>query len=217
MFFELWVLFMSHWIYELLICMNLKNKLLHPSTSILLIQMVLHILLTPYSSIVLECTETKPIHFERIGKFEFSHLAFNYYSSKLQFYSVKMKIFISMRKSLAVLGIESHQSIQTRAPYARSVSILIIFASSAISSYVFFIWKAKNFQEYTNSVNTITLLTVATFNFGVIFWKQNDLIKFIEFLENVVQKSKIIFSCYFLCEFSQMILCHLPPFWLSFL
>lgn len=104
-----------------------------------------------------------------------------------------MKILQLTQKYFGMMGVKSIKSVETRPLNHRTASVILIWVLSTISSFMYLFYFASNFEEYTRSVTTISVLAVGTFIFLIsIFWNRSKILKLIETLESIVQSSEQI-------------------------
>lgn len=100
-----------------------------------------------------------------------------------------MKIFQTVQKNLAILGISSMQSNQ--AFYNRKYLLYLLLSGSLIiMNCVFLIYVAKSFKEYTDSIY-ITSVSIALFiSLSFLIRRMRNLFEFIDNLEKIVDDSE---------------------------
>lgn len=99
-----------------------------------------------------------------------------------------MKIFQSIQKCFAVLGIEPPQFVQNHSFNLNNVLTFVILVQVIISNNVYLFRGAANFKDFTNAFYWATTLTVAGVNFTIIFWKMMKMFDFIANLEKIIRK-----------------------------
>lgn len=100
-----------------------------------------------------------------------------------------MKIFQSLRKYFALLGITENGSIGKHWINGKHVIILITFSSSATANMIFLFNEADNFEKYTNCIHSIFTTMVCGIEFTLLVWKMDKFFDFIEHFEEMIQKS----------------------------
>lgn len=102
-----------------------------------------------------------------------------------------VKFFQSTQIYLAILGIETHQSIQQHPFNVENLKTLAVFSFTTISSIVYFCRAPNDFMEYNQSlcftstvINTMLLL-------AIIIWKQPELFKYIKNFEIIINESEL--------------------------
>lgn len=98
-----------------------------------------------------------------------------------------MKLFQSIQKSFSLLGISQNQSrFNDRMLLAAS-----IFSAGTTLNIVFVFTGTKTFREFTDAVYVACATAVFLICFAKIVFKMDKLFKLIDFIENIVDKSKL--------------------------
>lgn len=98
-----------------------------------------------------------------------------------------MKIFQSIRKHFAILGITvDHMPISFK-----HLFILIALNASITTQIVCIISLAENFEEYTVCIYAIFTIAMVEMEFGIHIWKMKQLFKFIENFEYLIESSEL--------------------------
>lgn len=111
--------------------------------------------------------------------------------------SKSVKILQITQNYLAILGIESQQSIQQRPFNEENLKTLAVFSFTTISSIIYFCRAPNDFMEYNQSLcftatvgNTMLLL-------ALVIWKQPEIFEFIKNFEIIVNESELKLNCNF--------------------
>lgn len=120
-----------------------------------------------------------------------------------------MKIFESIQKYFAFVGINSHQSLRNHPFNARNLTTIFIFALSIFSNLVHFFCVANSFSEYTSSIIHISTILVSAINFTIFIYKMPELFGIIKSFEEIINKSEQIVAfdyCYVTDDFLNLFL-----------
>lgn len=101
----------------------------------------------------------------------------------------KVKIFQSIQKNFAILGIDSFQSKQTYSFNERNVMVLLIFGLSVISGCVS-VAHANTFKEYINAFHIAVTVAFGGLTFVIVMCQMKILFRFIDSIEDEFEKSK---------------------------
>lgn len=102
---------------------------------------------------------------------------------------MRMKVFQTLLKRFAIMGIHSEQLTKNHLFNASNVTVLIIFVTSSIAAHAYLWFQANTFIEYGDSVYETSCVTVSNVDFVVVLWKMPKLFRFIEHLETFIVKS----------------------------
>lgn len=94
---------------------------------------------------------------------------------------LKIKIFQSLQGNLAILGIDSFQSIQKDPLNARNLLSLILQCFFIVSSLLYTLYEANSFQEYTDGLSSILALIICNIDFGIITLEMAEWFKNFQF------------------------------------
>lgn len=102
-----------------------------------------------------------------------------------------MKLFITVQKQLALVGIHSPRS-NERILFvnAHSMLILLVFIISQITNIAFILYEAQEFEEYTTVINDLMMVSIIVIDFAILIWKTKIVFTFIRRFENFIQKSE---------------------------
>ena len=103
-----------------------------------------------------------------------------------------MRIFQSIRKYLAILGIEPLQPFQKKRLMTKRLVVFIIFILFFTSSLVFIGYEASSLGEYADAFYMSATLDWMIFAFGILLWKMDDIFKLIGDFEKLIQQRKSI-------------------------
>lgn len=102
---------------------------------------------------------------------------------------MKMKIFHSIQKNFAILGVDLYQSKQDHAFNQRNVMVLIIFGLSLISGCVS-VSHANTFSEYINAFHIGVTVAFGGLTFAIVMYQMKLLFAFIESIEKLIDESE---------------------------
>lgn len=106
-----------------------------------------------------------------------------------------MKFFRKIQECFAVIGINSHQSIQKCPLNARNAVCFLVFVLNLVSSIAYLLWEAKNFGEYSNAAFSISGATICGATMATFIWMMPNLFRFFTSVENIANKSKLLVNC----------------------
>lgn len=101
-----------------------------------------------------------------------------------------MKIFQSIQRCLAVLGLKSHDTIQTHSINIESVTSFLVFSMCIISNTVYLVREANSFFEYVESFYVTFAASISFEIFAFFTWKMTELFEFINNMETIIQHSE---------------------------
>lgn len=101
-----------------------------------------------------------------------------------------MKLFQTIQRKFAILGISPDQSIQNCPFNQEIILVYIIYGSACIMSNVYLFHEAQNFEEYTNNIYITTAATMLLFFFTIIINKMANLFEFIDNVEKLIDSSE---------------------------
>lgn len=101
----------------------------------------------------------------------------------------KAKVFQSIQRNFAILGINSYQSKQSHSFNVRNVMVLLIFGLSLISGCVS-VAHANTFKEYINAFHIAVTVAFGGLTFVIVICQMKILFQFIDSFEEEVNKSK---------------------------
>lgn len=101
-----------------------------------------------------------------------------------------MKIFQSIQKYFATLGIQPLQFDQKYSINVRSLMIWLLMFIPVIDGNIPQFYKAKNFEDYTNGIYDISITIENSYDFGIHIWVAAKLFTFIENFEKIIEKSE---------------------------
>lgn len=98
-----------------------------------------------------------------------------------------MKLFQSIQKSFVGLGINT---LEVEPVGAKSYMIVFLFVVQLIFNTIFLLNGAKNFEEYASTFYNSEMVIINIVDFSTLIWKTKCLIKFIDDIEEFVEKSE---------------------------
>lgn len=112
-----------------------------------------------------------------------------------------MAILTISKENLIILGILPMQNFSPKLQkyqtfinriHTRLLFVFLFFYITSVGGFILF--KAKDFNEYSEATFYVSVSTLSLTLYSVLFWKKSDLNNFIEDLENIIEQSKQIFG-----------------------
>lgn len=100
-----------------------------------------------------------------------------------------MTILKSVRRDFATLGINLNQPASRRPFNARNTSVILVFGSSLISSYVR-VFQSHTFKEYIDSIHIGLALTLASAMLGIVMYKMDKMSEIFQSIEKILVDSE---------------------------
>lgn len=100
---------------------------------------------------------------------------------------MKLKVFQSIQRNFAILGVGLHQSKQSYPFDVRNVLVLFIFGLSLISASVS-VAHAHKFKEYINTFHIAVTVAFGGITFVIVMCQMKKLFQFIDIIEDEVEK-----------------------------
>ena len=116
-------------------------------------------------------------------------------------FSTKMKLFQSVQKSFAVLGITPNESIRTD-PYNRNIwKSFIVYSLTNVLNFAFFFLEANSFREYTEILFVYSCTMTIFIGFAIAAIQKKKLFNYINNCEKTINESEFDFSRFETIEF----------------
>lgn len=103
-----------------------------------------------------------------------------------------MKLFKSIQKHFAVVGISSRHANQKHLLNAKNVTATIIFGLTFTVKAMYLVHGAEQFEEYIAALFVVTALVSITVCFAIFIWKMPNVFQLIDTFEKTVNESKSI-------------------------
>lgn len=103
-----------------------------------------------------------------------------------------MRLFISIRKHFAVIGISSFHAHQKHLLNAKNLTATIILCLTFIVKGMYLVLMAKEFEELTAGFYVVSALVAITLCFEIFIWKMPSVFQLIESLEIAINGSKLV-------------------------
>lgn len=101
-----------------------------------------------------------------------------------------MRIFNATQRYFTVLGIQSPKRNRKTPLTAKNSMVLIILIGFLILAFVFFAFKAQNFEDRTNSFYVVATLTLVILTISIYTWKASELFQYVSNFEKVIEMRK---------------------------
>lgn len=101
-----------------------------------------------------------------------------------------MKVFQTLRRIFTELGIDLYHPIQTHKLTVRNLIVFLIFFETFISSGVYGFCVANGFNENIESLHAFSVTIICLAVFSITIQNRPKLVKFIENVENFIEKSE---------------------------
>lgn len=105
--------------------------------------------------------------------------------------SKNVNVFTIVQNDLAILGIESHESIGQQTFNRKNVKALAIFFVTTISSAVYLCREPIDFTEYNQSLCYSFSVSILVMHFALVIWKQPELLEYIKSVETIVNECEL--------------------------
>lgn len=103
-----------------------------------------------------------------------------------------MKLFQSIQKGFAVLGIQSPQLDEKPSFNIKFFIILILIFMHFVFNLKFLLFIAQDFEEFVNIFHALIMGFIIIMNEMLIIWKSKKIFKFISSFESFIEKSESI-------------------------
>lgn len=101
-----------------------------------------------------------------------------------------MKLFLSLRKIMSVVGFQPSSSIQTNLLNWKSLLAFVCILKFAILTIAALVFEAKHFEDYAECFYAITTGLLVISNFSKITFKTRKIFQLIDIFEITIQKRK---------------------------
>lgn len=102
---------------------------------------------------------------------------------------MEIRVFQSIQRNFAILGIDSYQTKQSHAFNVRNALVLFIFALSIISGCVS-VAHASTFKENINAFHIAVTVAFGGLTFVIVMCQMKIMFQFIESVEEEIEKSR---------------------------